>query len=56
MDEDERYLDLPDPDTEPDPEFAGMSWITIVELIDEYEWEARQYEMDRYHYLTDSDY
>lgn len=32
-----RYLNLPDPASEPDPEFEDLAWAEIVEILDD-EW------------------
>lgn len=35
--EEARFVPAPDPETEEDPEMAGMSWIERAEWIDDYE-------------------
>lgn len=44
VDEDNRFLSLPDPDSEPDPEYAEMCWSEIVEDLWGYEQYLRQAE------------
>ena len=49
-DDEDNYIILADPDVEPDPEFANMSWPDIRDALDEYEYEARKAEWEYEHW------